>query len=182
MRLGLFVLVVALGGAAIAVRPDPRLPEIRRQVRETPPVAQAAAVRVAAEVLPAPISPAPVRNVSSSVEAVAGATSGAETPEALVGVLARLLSLDALQKARIHEILWERAQRVREYEQEVARRGWAKLSDFEQRISQVRDLAHRQVLALLSSAQAAEYERAVAAGIPEDHLSIEIPENVVRLD
>ena len=183
MKTALFIVAVGLGGAALAARPEPRFPESRSQIRETRAVAATAARPVVEAAIPASVpAPAPAPAASSRVEAKIGAAPAAESPDALVGVLTGLLTLTPFQKAQIQDILWERARRVGEYETEVARRGWARLADFEHRIVQIRDLADRRVMALLSSEQAALYRRALAVGIPEDHLSIEIPEGVVKLD
>ncbi len=104
------------------------------------------------------------------------------TPWALLGVLDRSLLLTELQKRQALEIFRERDRKVEEYGVEVAQRGWAQLKEFELRVGALREDAYRRFAALLDAFQAAEFARQVAVGIPEDHLSIEIPDGLVLLD
>jgi hypothetical protein len=169
--------------AALAVRPDAAPAAVRRSSApgtgvEGPsaagPVAQAAARPLAAP-------PVPARAAGTGTPSSATVEEDVDPTPRLVEVLTRLLALSPEQRIRVDEILVDRARQVREYEQEVSRRGWAQPREFESRMGGILDLAQRRLLAVLSSAQGAELIRALAAGIPEDHLSIEIPRHVVTL-
>ena len=115
-------------------------------------------------------------------EVVKTGPSPIATPWALLGALDRKLRLTDFQKRQAEEIFRERNLKVEDYGIEVARRGWAQLKDFDLRVGGLREDSYRRFAAILDAAQAVEFARQVAVGIPEDHLSIEIPDGLVVLD
>lgn len=169
--------VLARSGAA----PEPTSPSGRPAPPAAAPTPAEAVIESPAEAVLA-TAPA-LRPVATSPAApVAAAAAPAFSSWALLGLLDRTLTLSDLQKKQAEEILRERNRKVDEYGLEVARRGWAQPRDFELRIGAIREEALRRLASVLDGAQAAEFARQAAAGRLDDHLAIEIPDNVLVLD
>jgi hypothetical protein len=159
-------------------RPISARPEAPPEVKE----GRAATAGTAASETPEPARARSASPVQGAVEPSRAKAVPVPTPWALLGALDRTLKLTELQKKQAEEIFRERNRKVDEYGQEVARRGWGQLKDFDLRVGDLRDASYHRFAAILDVAQAAEFARQVAAGIPEDHLSIELPDGLVLLD
>lgn len=181
MKIALLGVALILGGTAVVVRSSESL--LAAPSRAPRALVQAESLAVEASTSPAAVEPPrAATSVLVPAKAVEAAAPSLPVPQALVVALERMLELTPLQKAQAEEIYRERDQQVEAYGREVALRGWAKLADFDLRVGELRNLAHRRLAAILDTAQTSVFALRIAKGIPEDSLSIEIPDGVVVLE